>query len=138
MKVTRDVINDLLPVYLAGEASNDTKALVEEFLRNDPVLARSVETLRGNPLPEPSVELRPTREKETLIMTKRMLHLRGILMGLGIFLTMLPMSVAFTERINWVFMRDMPRIVTALVWLTALACWGGYFYVRRRLETKGF
>ena len=30
MKVTRDVVKDLLTVYLAGEASPDTKAFVEE------------------------------------------------------------------------------------------------------------
>jgi len=28
MNITANVINDLLPVYLAGEASNDTRTLV--------------------------------------------------------------------------------------------------------------
>jgi hypothetical protein len=40
MKVTRDVILDLLPLYLAEEASADTKALVGEYLEADPELAR--------------------------------------------------------------------------------------------------
>ena len=31
MKVTRDVVTDLLPLYLAGDASEDTRALVEKF-----------------------------------------------------------------------------------------------------------
>ncbi len=39
MKVTRDVVKDLLAVYAAGEASADTGALVEEWLRSDPELA---------------------------------------------------------------------------------------------------
>lgn len=40
MKVTRDVILDLLPLYMADEASNDTRILVEEYLRSDPKLAQ--------------------------------------------------------------------------------------------------
>ena len=89
MKVTQDVIHDLVPAYLSGEASADTVALVEEFLRLDPDLARTVEALRANPLPELPIALRPTQEKETLDMTKQLLRWRGILMGLAIFLTVL-------------------------------------------------
>ena len=40
MKITRNVILDLLPLYLADEASPDTRALVEDYLRNDPSLAK--------------------------------------------------------------------------------------------------
>src|SRR5438067_319948 len=42
MNVTQNVIHDLLPAYLAGEASADTVALVEEFLRLDPDLAQNL------------------------------------------------------------------------------------------------
>ncbi len=38
-QVTRNVILDLLPLYLAGEASPDTQALVEGYLKTDPELA---------------------------------------------------------------------------------------------------
>lgn len=135
MKVTRDVIHDLLPAYLAGEASTDTIALVEEFLRQDPDLVRTVEALRANPLPDVPNVLRPTREKETLNMTKRLLRWRGILMGLALFMTMLPLSFRFDNgRITWRFLQDMPPEATAVVCLGALACWGGFLYVRRRLQ----
>jgi hypothetical protein len=43
MEVTRNVILDLMPLYLAGEASPETKALVEEYLKKDPKLARLAE-----------------------------------------------------------------------------------------------
>jgi hypothetical protein len=137
MNVTRSVIHDLLPAYLAGEASPDTTALVEEFLRQDAGLRRTVEALRARPLPEPSIALPATHEKETLDKTKRMLRWRGILMGLGIFLTLLPMSFVHSDRIRWVFLRDMPPAVTALVWLGALACWASFLYTRRRLQGIG-
>ena len=40
MAVTRDVILDLLPLYLSDEASPDTRSLVEEHLESDRDLAR--------------------------------------------------------------------------------------------------
>jgi hypothetical protein len=36
MKVTREVIYDLLPSYFAGDASDDTRALVEAYFETDP------------------------------------------------------------------------------------------------------
>src|SRR5262245_56310167 len=42
MSISRNVIKDLLPLYLAGEVSEDTKALVEEYLQSDKELAKMV------------------------------------------------------------------------------------------------
>jgi anti-sigma factor RsiW len=39
MEITRDVILDLLPLYLAGEVSEDSRVLVERYLESDPELA---------------------------------------------------------------------------------------------------
>jgi uncharacterized membrane-anchored protein YitT (DUF2179 family) len=38
-EVTRNVILDMLPLYLAGEVSEDTSALVKKYLDSDPELA---------------------------------------------------------------------------------------------------
>jgi hypothetical protein len=43
MKLTRNVILDLLPLYLSDEASPDTQKLVEQQLEADPDLARLAE-----------------------------------------------------------------------------------------------
>ena len=40
MKVTREVIYDLLPAYFAGEVSDDTRVLVEEYFASDPEFGR--------------------------------------------------------------------------------------------------
>jgi hypothetical protein len=40
MEITRNVIVDLLPLYLSGEASPDTNVLVGKFLETDPELAQ--------------------------------------------------------------------------------------------------
>ena len=54
MNITQGVVNDLLPVYFSGEASNDTRSLVEDYFRENPEferMARSagmpLETLRA-------------------------------------------------------------------------------------------
>lgn len=40
MRVTRDVIYDLLPSYFAGDVSDDTRALVDAYFASDPEFAR--------------------------------------------------------------------------------------------------
>ena len=42
-KITRDVVLDLLSLYLADEVSADTRVLVEEYLETDPELASIAE-----------------------------------------------------------------------------------------------
>lgn len=57
MEITRNVILDLLPLYLADEVSADTKVLVENYLETDPELANvakqlgSMEKPRDIPVP---------------------------------------------------------------------------------------
>ena len=46
MKITRDVIYDLLPAYFAGEVSADTRALIDEFLATDAEFARMTARFR--------------------------------------------------------------------------------------------
>jgi hypothetical protein len=75
VNVTREVINDLWPLYTSGEASADTRALVEAFLRADPEFAgllnrRGEEGLLRHDLPE----LPPDHEARALRRTKRLLH----------------------------------------------------------------
>jgi hypothetical protein len=48
MKVERDVIIDLLPVYFSGEASAATRELVEERFREDPELERIAKSANGS------------------------------------------------------------------------------------------
>ena len=138
MNVTQNVIQDLLPAYVAGEASADTVALVEEFLRGDPELARTAEALRSSSLPELPITLQPTKEREALTMTKQLLWWRGVLMGLAIFLTLMPLSFRFDHgQITWRFLQEMPLPAAALVGLGALSAWAGFLYLRRRLRGTG-
>jgi anti-sigma factor RsiW len=52
MEITRNVILDLMPLYLADEVSADTRALVEEYLETDPELAKIAKQSAAMELPE--------------------------------------------------------------------------------------
>jgi hypothetical protein len=47
MKVTRNVILDLLPLYIGDEVSEDTRALVKEYMNTDPELLEIAERSRA-------------------------------------------------------------------------------------------
>lgn len=75
MNVTREVITDLWPVYATGEASADTRALVEEFLRRDPKFAGMLQGFGEEGLLRHVIPaLPPDREAQALQRTKRLLH----------------------------------------------------------------
>src|SRR5271169_6933098 len=85
MNVTREVILDLLPVYLAGEASPATRALVEEYMKQDTELAQKIRQqwsenfakVAPSALP-PELELRSLRRTRSLLGWQRWLFGFGI------------------------------------------------------------
>ena len=137
MNITRDVITDLLPLYLAGEASADTRALLEIYLREHPDFAadvrahaeRSAALLAGSPAPPP-----PDHEKVTLERVRRFNRKRSYLLALAIAFTLIPFSFAFVgDDVRWVMVRDNPRQAVTL-WLVAVACWICYVTMGRRVR----
>jgi hypothetical protein len=76
-EITRDVVHDLWTLYSSGEASEDTRKLVDELLAGDPELARSLREAPGNPLASCLAPLAPDHERRTLEEVKR--RLRGYL-----------------------------------------------------------
>jgi len=73
MNVTRDVVLDLLPSYLAGEASADTRALVDEYLRRDPDLERRVRARDIALVRDVAAAPAPERELASFLKTRRTL-----------------------------------------------------------------
>ena len=135
MKVTRDVVKDLLTVYSAGEASSDTRALVEEWLRSDLELARQVEQADGVTLPEVP-PLPPTVEKQALDRTRRHLRWRMVLFGLAAYVSTLPFSVTFGRKgYEGLLIDDWPeRIVVISI---AVVLWVIFWRVSRRARVSG-
>jgi hypothetical protein len=137
MKVTRDVVTDLLPAYFSGEASSDTRVLVEAFFGQDPEFARLARALAG-----PWQRLVPpgplTKEDamRTIQRTRRMIRLRGTFLGLAIFFTALPFSVyGNSHQVRWAW-QEFPT-GSAIAALLAACAWLFYFRFCRNLRAMG-
>ena len=78
MKVTRDVILDLLPLYLANEASAETRALVQEHLERDPDLARLARQWQERFAAPPPAPLHPDAQALAYYEAKRQIAIRTI------------------------------------------------------------
>lgn len=75
MNATRDVVTDLWPLYLAGEASADSRALVDDFLRRDPEFARLIrEDATRDVLSAAPPPLAPDHEMRTFSATRKAMH----------------------------------------------------------------
>jgi hypothetical protein len=89
-RVTREVITDLWPAYAAGEASGDTRTLIEEFLDQDHEFARLLREDKGGIeglLELGDCALSPDREAQALSRTKQVLHGQDWLQFLAILFT---------------------------------------------------
>lgn len=121
MNVTRDVIYDLLPGYFSGDISPDTRALVDEFLRQDPEFARMMDRVRGaygDRRPAASASF--AGDREAFERARDWLHqrseLRGyvVAFGLAAFLLLIFILIRLSGPIN-------PAPVFIAIGLTAVA-----------------
>jgi anti-sigma factor RsiW len=96
MKVTRDVILDLLPLYLAEEASADTEALVREYLETDPELAEIAKKSAAMKLSERTpAPIRREKEMEAFKEARHQINKRVItLAAIFAFSTLAIMAAA--------------------------------------------
>ena len=95
MTITRDVILDLLPLYLADEVSRDTRMLVEEYLKSDPKLAEIAKRPQAIDLSaDVSVPLNEEDQMEAYKEAKRWMFWRTIIIAGIVSLTILGL-VAF-------------------------------------------
>ena len=141
MKITRAVIDDLLPLYLEGEASADTRALVEAYLQEDEELARLVHASQDERSPIMAAHtltpLSPDIERRALERTRSILRWQSWTLALAIFLTVLPFTVGhFSGGRTFFMLRDVPE--SAWLWVLAGALWLRYVWVQRTLRGAGF
>ena len=133
MKITRDVINDLLPVYQSGEASEDTQRLVEEFLQTDPEFAELV-AVQDQPLEKLDINLAKETEMKTLQDTRALLQKRSIYLAFTIFFFLLPASFTFDSNgIYWVWAKAPINVLI----FVAFGIFNAFQYWRTSQKIKG-
>jgi hypothetical protein len=99
MKVTREVIYDLLPSYFAGDASDDTRALVEAYFETDPEFGRMATRFQGLIAERARAgAAAEARERETFCSARAAAELpqktRATALGFG-FASLLSFAIAF-------------------------------------------
>jgi hypothetical protein len=141
MKVSREVILDLLPLYTAGEASPATCALVEEYLRQDADLR--VQVQRGSvkelmAVPASEAKIPADLEMRSLRRTRSLLRWQRRTYGWGLALSIISLSGAgYLQNGHPVFhffMRDYPQFFVPCLSL-AISCWVNYFVILWRLRS---
>jgi hypothetical protein len=78
METTRDVILDLLPLYLAGEASADTQTLVRDYLERDPDLARLARQWTERLPGPPPAPVSPDAQALAYLEAKRRIQIKTV------------------------------------------------------------
>ena len=137
MNVTREVIIDLWPLYRSGEASDDTRQLIDDFLQQDEEFSRLIhesreESVKADALPPLGRE----KELETLRRAKRLVWIRDALFWIAIFLSATPFAVYHTSWGSGWVIRDLPWLACALASGAGIT-WCFFFALKRRLSTAG-
>ena len=98
-EITNNVILDLLPLYLAGEVSEDTAALVKKHLEADPELAETAKQMaKADSLGKVPIPFRKESAMESYQEAKKWITIRtlGLLaIGAVVFLFTLALVLAF-------------------------------------------
>jgi hypothetical protein len=137
MKITRDVITDLLPLYESGEASPDSRSLIEDYFQQDPDFAHLVQSGSTQSLPPNSPAALPRElEMQTLYKTKNLLRRRTWLLSFAILFSLWPFSFTFDSHgLYWAWAQTP---LAALVFMViAIFLWIMYFRTVRRIQNSG-
>jgi anti-sigma factor RsiW len=143
--VTTDVIRDLLPAYVSGEASDDTRRLVESFLEADPSFAEEARAWIAATTEIPPVE--PVRgdadgQTRALRRTKRILRWQQLWLALASTFTLNAVTLGFSFRIEaghvaiqWMALPGQSAVVV-FVAIVAAGFWVVYAANARRIRTR--
>ena len=122
MKITRAVVTDLWPLYDAGEASADTRALIDEYLSADPEFGRMLREQIA--LPRVEVPMSKDTQIEALRRTRDLVRGRSWLRAVRL------MALVFTIFALMRVMSDTTWTVSPRPFIgnavLAVICWTVY------------
>lgn len=143
MNVTRNVVKDLLPAYFSAEASEDTRALVEEYFAGDRAFERDARRAAEALDDVARIAAMPADsqiEQTALRRTKRMLRIQTLLIALASTFSLNAISLGFSFEIrdrhiipHWMTLPGQLPVVAVLAAL-AVVLWAFYFRIRRRVR----
>ncbi len=131
MNITDDIITDLFPLYVSGECSADTRALVEGYLREHPGVEQRLRRIMAVSLPAALARTLPSEELRSLRKTRRRLRVQATLCGFAIFFSLTPLSVWRLEgdtRTHWLMLEH--PITAAIYAAIGVILWIAYALLR--------
>jgi len=132
MNVTRNVIADLWSLTAAGEASEDSRRLVDAYMAEHADFARTIQAERGAGPELSSIELPPDHEAKTLDRTRRRLRRRSPLHIVALAFTGLTVARIVEDT---TFTTSPRRVIATGV--AAIICWILCAWHTRRLRDRG-
>lgn len=128
--IPQHLILDLLPLYLADEVSPETRALIEEYLKTHPQLAKLAEQAKLVPsLQDVPAPLNKETEMEALKKVRKLMVQHNVFLALAVVLTIM-------MGISYIFLWDEPRGAQAPFVFGGLAAffWAAFFWVNRKIS----
>jgi hypothetical protein len=142
MNLPEDVIRDLLSVYYSGEASEDTRHLVEAYVAEHPDLDTPITlgrlkafnlALHSSAAPDETIALK---------RAKRILRWQQVLLGIASTLSLNAISLGFSFeiaggsiKVHWLSIPGQAPFIAAVAALAVLS-WIAYVRVGKRIRTR--
>lgn len=126
-KIPQHLILDLLPLYLADEVSDETRSLIEEYLKNDPQLATLAQQAKiATTLQEIPAPINKETEMEAFKKAKKLMIQHNVFLGLAVFSTVFAVP-------GTISLRDEDPLAPFLFFGVAIIFWIVFFMVNRKL-----
>jgi hypothetical protein len=138
MTISDNVMNDLLTMYLAGDASADTKALVEAHAREHQAFAARLAAAGSFALPDVAAGRSSSdHELRVLAATRQFIRLRTMFCAGGILFTLMPFVFKFgSDGVEFLLLGRETGLVWSF-WSLAAAAWTAFIVMNRRIGRVG-
>jgi len=138
MTLPRAVMDDLLALYLAGDAAPVTRQMVEDYAHEHSDYAAVLRSAANLKLPGPPTGPRADLELAALKKTREFVRLRSIFLGSGIFFTLTPFMFRFGHGgFEWLIIGYANNGVAWAAASLAAASWVSYWLMNREVRKAG-
>ncbi|HEY1607223.1 MAG TPA: hypothetical protein VGF77_16665 [Allosphingosinicella sp.] len=142
MNLSEEIVRDLLPAYYSGEASDDTRRLVEDYFAEHPGFEASFAGQRAIRAALGAVAPDAPDEKVALRRAKRVLRWQQVLLLVASTLSLNAITLSFSfeighgpPRVHWLSVPGQGPFVEILA-AASLVCWFAYFRIGKRIRRR--
>jgi anti-sigma factor RsiW len=142
MNLSEDVIRDLLPAYYSGEASDDTRQLVDAYFAEHPGFEAGLAGQRAIQAALGAIAPDVPDERVALRRAKRVLRWQQVMLLVASTLSLNVITLSFSfeighgpPRVHWLSVPGQGPFV-AILGAASLVCWFAYFRIGKRIRRR--